>query len=539
MTLALDLASRGVDVLLLECEAEDRAPQQRCNHISARTMEVFRRLGIVSEVRNAGLPGNYPQDVAYFTALNGHELARLPIPPRDLRYGIGESYIDANWPTPEPAHRCNQMYFEPILQRHILASPRIKVLYGVEVEGVVQDADGVTLTGRDATVGQRSFRCDYLVACDGGKSDIRRELGIRFEGDAEIARFRSVFFRAPDLLKLLANPPAWLNMVISPKCAGSIFAIDGKELWLSQIARGSCDVTDMTEDDIRAWLHTAAGCDFELEILSHGLWIGRRLIAERFASGRVMLCGDASHVWVPYAGYGMNAGIADAANLAWKLAGVVSGWAPPALLSSYELERKPVTTYVSHEVAALARNNRGAAIINNPPAPIVEDNAEGQALRDQIGAYLREVNTPQFAPIGMNFGDCYQGSPIVADDPQMPPAYQLSAYTPTTIPGCRTPHLWLGDGDSLYDRIGNTFALLRKDPNMNVTPLLAAAERLSVPLTLIDLPNTDEVQALYDVALVLSRPDQYVAWRGDNLPDDASALLELVTGHRAAEPDSL
>lgn len=535
MTLALDLASRGVNVLMLEREAKDRPPQQRCNHISARTMEIFSRLGIVSEVRNVGLPGNYPHDVAYYTALNGHELARLPIPPRDRCYDSEGGYIDSNWPTPEPAHRCNQAYFEPILQRHVLASPKIKLQYEVEVQGLLQDADGVTLTCVDRTLGPRSFCCDYLVACDGGQSRLRDALGVKLEGDVEIARFRSVFFRAPELLKIMVNPPAWLNMVINPDAGGSIFAIDGKELWLSQIARGARDVTDMDEDDIRQWLRTAAGCDFELEILSHGLWVGRRFIAERFVSGRVMLCGDSSHIWVPYGGYGMNAGISDAANLAWKLAGVVSGWAPPALLSSFELERRPITTQVSHAVAGLARKNLHAAMINNPPAQMLEDSNEGQALRDQLGNYLREVNTPQFAPIGLNFSDCYQGSPIVAADPAIPPAYSLDKYTPTTIPGCRTPHIWLADGSSLYDRLGNGFALLRTDANVDVDPLLAAAQQFSVPLTLVDLPNTAEVRALYDVALVLSRPDQYVAWRGACLPENVNALLGLVTGLNGIE----
>ena len=223
MTLALDLASRGVSVLMLEREGADRAPQQRCNHISARTMEVFRRLGIASQVRDAGLPGDYPQDVAYFTALNVHELARLPIPARNLRHKAGEGYIDANWPTPEPAHRCNQMYFEPILQQQIQACTGIKIQYGVEVTDVEQDAIGVNVTGYDSTLGARSYRCNYLVARDGGKSDINKALGIRFEGGAEIARFRSVFFRAPGLVKIMANVPAWPNMVISPTWAGSIF----------------------------------------------------------------------------------------------------------------------------------------------------------------------------------------------------------------------------------------------------------------------------------------------------------------------------
>ncbi len=143
MTLALDLASRGVDVTVIEQRTQDALPRQRCNHISARTLEIFRRLGVADEIRDTGLPADYPQDVAYVTALTGHELSRIRIPARADRFGsIG--YADSGWPTAEPPHRCNQMYFEPILQHHMLASPHIRVFYGTEVIEVDQNEGRAT-----------------------------------------------------------------------------------------------------------------------------------------------------------------------------------------------------------------------------------------------------------------------------------------------------------------------------------------------------------------------------------------------------------
>jgi FAD binding domain len=251
------------------------------------------------------------------------------------------------------------------------------------------------------------------------------------------------------------------------------------------------------------------------------------LIADRFRDPRVFLCGDAAHIWLPFAGYGMNAGIADAMNLSWMLAGVLNGWADPAALDAYKIERQPITEQVSRHAinVGIARAARRAAI----PDSIEQIGPEGDAVRAHLGQQVYEDDVGNFCCGGLNFGYYYEGSPIIAYDGEAAPSYSIDTFTQSTVPGCRTPHVWLRDGRSLYDGMGSDFTLLRFDPTVGVDGLVAAAARRSVPLALLDV-DADEAASLYLCKLLLSRPDQHVAWRGDRVPDEPMALIDRVRG---------
>ena len=195
------------------------------------------------------------------------------------------------------------------------------------------------------------------------------------------------------------------------------------------------------------------------------------MIANKFRHGCAFVAGDAAHIWVPYAGYGMNAGIADAMDLSWLLAAHLNGWAPAAILDAYEAERWPITSQVSrfamsHAEAEIRR--RGAV-----PENIEDTGPEGESARDEVGRLTYEINVQQYACAGLNFGSYYDRSPIIAYDGAEHPAYTMSSYTPSTVPGCRTPHQWCEDGGSLYDAMGPEFTLLRFDPDVDVAPLRA------------------------------------------------------------------
>jgi hypothetical protein len=251
------------------------------------------------------------------------------------------------------------------------------------------------------------------------------------------------------------------------------------------------------------------------------------MIAGRFRHRRVFLCGDAAHIWVPFAAYGMNAGIADAVNLSWMLAGVIKGWADPGLLDAYEIERQPITDQVSRHAMNLALNwsQRYGPI----PDAIEQPGPEGDAARGRIGELAYKVIVAGMCCGGLNFGYYYEGSPIIAYDDEAPPSYTLYDFSQSTVPGCRTPHLWLRDGRSLYDALGPDFTLLRFDPTVNVGTLIEAAQRCALPLAVVDV-DADEVAELYPSKLLLSRPDQHVAWRGNAVPDDAMALIDRIRG---------
>jgi hypothetical protein len=269
------------------------------------------------------------------------------------------------------------------------------------------------------------------------------------------------------------------------------------------------------------------GPEFEYEVISKEDWYGRRLIADKFRDRRVFLCGDAAHIWVPFAGYGMNAGIADAMNLSWMLAGVLLGWADPAILHAHEAERWPITEQVSHY--AMNTSVAMARARAEVPAAIEAAGPDGDAARAEFGRMMCEINVPQFCCGGLNFGYFYERSPIVAYDGEAAPPYTMYDFTPSTVPGCRVPHVWLRDGRSLYDALGPWFTVLRFDPSVSVTPLVESAAHRGVPLTVLDV-DAEGVGTLYPHKLLLARPDQHVAWRGDGVPDDPLALVDRVRG---------
>ena len=232
VTLALDLASRGVNVTVAETRHRGEPPSVKCNHISARSMEIFRRLGVVEQIRNAGLPPDYPNDISYRTTTVGAELSRIPIPARAERY-TARGGPDTWWPTPEPPHRCNQIFFEPILVEAAYAAPLIRILNRTRVDDFEQDERGVTARLTDLETGNPfSVRARYLVGCDGGRSAVRKKIGAQFLGDAVVQRVQSTYIRAPQLLSLLTAPPAWGMFSLNPRRSGNVYAIDGRERWL-------------------------------------------------------------------------------------------------------------------------------------------------------------------------------------------------------------------------------------------------------------------------------------------------------------------
>jgi 2-polyprenyl-6-methoxyphenol hydroxylase-like FAD-dependent oxidoreductase len=530
LTLAMDLVARGAKVAIAEIRRYAEPPNVKCNHVAARTMERFRRLGVAHKLRAAGLPADYPNDVVFRTSMCGTELTRIPIPGRAERYTSREG-PDTWWPTPEPPHRINQIYLEPILLEHTAALPGVTLLNRTQVTGFVQKPGSVEATALDLdTQQQRRIRARYLVGCDGGSSTVRKAIGAKLEGTPVIQRVQSTYIRAPGLRERIPGKPAWSYYSVNPRRCGTVFAIDGQETWLvhNHLNPDEPEFDSVDRDwSIRQIL--GVGEDFQYEVITKEDWVGRRLVADRFRDRNVFIAGDAAHLWVPYAGYGMNAGIADALNLSWLLGARLQGWAEEAILDAYEAERQPITMQVSNfamdHAAKMIKARRAV------PAHIEADDEAGARAREEIGREAYDLNVQQFCCAGLNFGYYYQGSPIIAADGEAPPAYTMGDFTPSTVPGCRAPHFWLADGRSLYDALGQGYTLLRFDSAVDVAPLLQAAQARGMPLTLLDI-DAGAIPDAYRHKLVLCRDDQHVAWRADRVPADAQALVDLLRGAR-------
>jgi 2-polyprenyl-6-methoxyphenol hydroxylase-like FAD-dependent oxidoreductase len=528
LCLALDLARRGIASTVLEKRPVGQLPSVKCNHVSARTMETFRALGFASRVRAAGLPDDYPNDVVVRTTATGRELMRIHIPCRRDRF-TDHSGPDGNWPTPEPPHRVNQIFLEPILFDEAQRCPLITLHNSVDFKSYEQDEQGVVVRARNLEgAAELEFHARFLVSCEGGRSLVRRAIGAQLVGDDVVQRVQSTWFRAPDLIHRITKPDAWMSYLYTTERAGNLVAIDGRETWLvhNYLLPDEADADSVDRDHCLRRL-LGVGPEFQYTLLAREDWIGRRLVADRFRDRRVFICGDAAHLWVPYAGYGMNAGIADAMNLSWQLAAHLRGWAPASLLDAHERERQPITEQVSrfamrHAIGAIAERT-------GVPAVLEDETDEGEAARRTVGEAAYALHVQQFACAGLNFGYYYDDSPIIAHDGEAAPPYTMHEYTPSTVPGCRTPHFWLRDGRSLLDATGPWFTLLRLDPRVEVASLLGAAERVGVPLKLLDV-ESDELPCAYAHRLVLDRPDHHVAWRGNELPADPVALVDLIRG---------
>ena len=464
LTLAMDLAWRGIDVVVAERRPPNDPPNVKCGQIGARSMEIFRRLGLADKLRGIELPADYPNDIVSATSVTGIELSRVPIPARGARGTPAAVGPDTIWPTPEHTHRCNQKFFEPVLFAHAAEQPRIRILHRTEITDLAQVEQGVTASAVDLDAGTRStIECDYLVGCDGASSLVRKLIGSEFVGNPVLQDAQSFHVRAPQLRNLLPGKTAWLYSSLNPRRCGMTMAVDGRETWNIQNYSypGETGLDHLDRDwVIRSILGVGPG--FEYEVLSCENWIARRLIASKFRDRRVFICGDAAHLWMPLGGFGMSAGIADAANLAWKLAGVLHGWASPEILDAYEAERQPITDQASHIISDIAYQ---VMMQRNELSPEIERLDEiGEAARAAAQlAYALDVE--QQCCGGLNFGYFYDRSTIIAYNGEQAPTYTMGTFTATTVPGCRVPHVWLEGGRSLYDAVGPDYTLLRLDPH--------------------------------------------------------------------------
>ena len=417
LMLALFLDLYGVCSVLLNTEKATRWHPKGSTE-GSRTMEHFRRLGIAGEIRKLGLPPDHPTDVAYFTRFGGAELARLRMPStNETMQKVSNSPKTDQ--VPEPIHRANQMHVERFLFDYAKSRPNIVMRFGWRAENFEQDADGVSLTAvREPDGMAQTWQAEYLVGCDGGRSLIRRMLGIKFQGEAGIeqryfgGRMFSTYVRAPTLYRdFLGHRRAWQYWAVNPEIRSSMIAVNGRDEFLF---RTRATEPDKPPEDaaVAEAMRRCVGVDIDMEILAHEPWTaGMALVAERFADRRVLLAGDAVHLFTPTGGFGMNTGIDDASNLAWKLAAMVQGWGGGDLLASYQIERMPIALR-NTDAARKLTANIGETDVD---PEIEQDTPTGEAARRAAGAMLANFSE-QFASIGVQLGARYDGSSVIIPD---------------------------------------------------------------------------------------------------------------------------
>jgi len=530
LMLAIELGRRGVSVALFDDDRADSFSPQ-ANATQARTMEHFRRLGFADEIRQLGLPPDHPTDIVYYTTYAGYELARFRLPTARQAAELPKQ-LSGSWSAAELPHRVSQMYVERVLQRHATALPSVALHYEHEVVAVCDDGVRATATVEyDGKTLEASAR--YLVGCDGPGSLVRKHLGVRYEGEAGVqrnfagGRMHAVHLRSDAVKPAMSGPPGWMHVNVHHARRSFTIALDGvaEFVFHTQLLEGE-DEAALTDADVRRMFAQCMGREVDFDILFRASWTaGFALVAERFREGRLFLAGDAAHLFTPMGGLGYNTAVEDAVNLGWKLAAVIQGWGGPGLLESYERERKPAAARNTGYARAFADS-----LGNFVPDPRLEEaSPDGERLRAEAGAYFEDHGRREFNIPGITFGTRIDGSPVIAPDGTSPPPDRPNEYVPTACPGGRPPHAWLAGGASLYDRFGFEFTLLDLAGDADrAAPMVKTARSAGLPLTRVSLDDP-ALRDLYEADYALIRPDQTVAWRGDEF-GDAAGLIDVVRG---------
>src|SRR5712691_10574521 len=464
LTLAIDLGRRGVRCIVVE---QKEAPQflpkmERCN---ARTMEIYRRVGIAVKVRAAGLPAHCPMDVFIVFSLVEPPLIHHPYPSVAAAKAQIAARNDGTLPL-EPYQLISQY----------------------TLESFAQDPQGVTAQVRNSDGSADTIRALYLVGCDGGASGVRRQLGIELRGEANLLQLRQALYYCEDLYERIPIGKGRHYHVADARTTFLIVQDSTRHFSLHSVVDQDSDMAAMFEKTV--------AMPVKYDMLYVGQWRQNLLIAERFMQDRVFLAGDAVHLVIPTGGLGMNTGVGEATDLAWKLAATLKGWGGPNLLASYETERRPVG---ARNVAASTFASRGR-----------------RKWSEMIGAEL---------------GYRYAGSPLIWPEPGEAPADDFIRYIPTTWPGARLPHVWLDDGSALQDRIGEGYTLLRLGgAQADASGLERAFRAIGAPFEVLDIPDAP-ARDIYGYDLLLLRPDLHVVWRGNRAPDEPERLAKMATGH--------
>jgi 2-polyprenyl-6-methoxyphenol hydroxylase-like FAD-dependent oxidoreductase len=522
LTLAIDLGRRGVRCALVE-QKEQPAFLPKMERVNARSMEIYRRMGLAEKIRAAGLRADCPMDVYIVLSLTEPPLLHLPYPSVEQARAQTRASNDGTLPL-EPYQLISQYTLEPLLKSVAETMPSLRVRFGWEFVGLRQDPAGVTARLRSVKGEVQEIRAAYLVGCDGGASAVRKELGIGLSGEGNLLELRQALFRCDELFERLpigAGPGHGRHYHVADDKATFLIMQDSTKHWTLHSVLDS-------DDKMKTEFERTVGIAVNYEMLSCAPWRQNLLLADAYGKDRVFLAGDAVHLVIPTGGLGMNSGVGDAIDLSWKLAATLAGWGGPNLLKSYDVERRQIgeRNVGASRYATIGRRKwRGMWRPN-----IRDDSAAGADTRRSLAGVADIEQRKSNEMIGAELGYRYVDSPIIANVPGGP-EHLFREYQPTTWPGARLPHVWLDDGTPMQDRIPDGYAILKLGgTKADVRGLQSALRDRGAPVTVIEVPDSG-AREIYGCDLILVRPDLHVVWRGSAMPAEPARIAAIATGH--------
>ena len=522
LSLAINLGRAGIKTILIE---KNPTPQflpkmERCN---ARSMELFRRIDLSSKIRKSGLRADCPMDVFIVEDLTKPPLLEEKHPSIKSYKNHIRNCDDLSMPL-EPYQLISQYTLEPLLKVEAESLSSINVKFGHKFKEFKQDKSGVTVRCEDQNGVSTNLSAQYLVGCDGGSSPIRKQLGIKLRGEGGILELQQALFYCEELFDRLPKgdgPGQGRHYHRADTDHTFLIMQDSTKHW-------SLHATAADRDAMKRKFEQVVGFPVNYELISCGPWRQNLLLSDRYRDRRVFLAGDSVHLVIPTGGLGMNTGIGDAFDLAWKLKGTIQGWGGAELLDSYETERRQVG---ERNVGASRYANVGRQRWRSIATPDIFNGTKAakkvkSALISMADLEQRKGNRM----IGAELGYRYVDSPCIDNIPGGP-EHRVGEYTPNVWPGSRLPHCWLDDGSAMQDSIPEKYVLLSLgDKQVDTTDLRVAYEHFGAPVSEVRV-NSTRVRDLYGFNLIVLRPDMHVVWRGNRAPANAGEIASLSTGH--------
>jgi len=529
LSLAAELGWRGINCIIIE-QSSNLNSHPRANAVANRTMEYYRRWGIDKDITNAGIPPDHPADYYWVSSLHGVELHKISLPPfkkiKEVNNPGGYVKEEHTW-SPYLKTITGQNEVEKVVLEYINKLPSVEIKFNNRLVDFCQDLEGVTCKIENIKTGKiYNIQSQYLVACDGGKSIVREKLNIGLSGRADMAKFVSIYFKAPDFMNCHKFGTANIYFPLHKDYAGFLLNWDGGTTFTYHLMLKEGEI--WSDVDAKNAIESVLGRSTDIEIISAQPWTAHALVADKYVSNRIILAGDAAHLFTPTGGFGMNTGVSDAIDIAWKVQAMLEGWGGKNLIQSYFHER--------HSIGV--RNTKEAADCFDQLYSVMqygdildEESEEGNALRKKLSINLKEQDK-LIASSGTLLGYRYNNSPIIISDGSEETLDNPRKYIPTARPGHRAPHLWLEEGVSIYDKFGKNFTLLvfvKNDPKID--NFLKEAKKIDFPVKLLELEDEDS-RNLYKSKYVLVRPDLMIAWRSNSMPLKPLDVLDTIRGER-------
>ena len=522
LALAINLGRAGIKTILLERNPEPQflPKMERCN---ARSMEMFRRIGLSKKIRDAGLRADCPMDVFIVEDLTKPALLEEKHPSIQTFQGKIKECKDLSMPL-EPYQLISQYTLEPLLKAEAEALQSVEVLFGHEFMEFSQSDDGVSVRFKDSDGQSKTLTAAYLVGCDGGSSPIRKQLGIKLRGEGGILELQQALFYCEELFERLPHGSG-------PGQGRHYHRADAEHTFLimqDSTKHWSLHATVPDAEAMKRKFEEIVGFPVNYELLSCAPWRQNLLLADRYREGRVFLAGDSVHLVIPTGGLGMNTGVGDAFDLAWKLIGTLKGWGGPELLDSYEIERRQVG---DRNVGASRYANVGRQKWRSIATDEIFSGTEaGESLKRKLIQVADSEQRKGNRMIGAELGYRYVDSPCIDNVPGGP-EHRVGEYNPNVWPGSRLPHCWLDDGSALQDQLSETYILLSLGKkSLDTSKLRQSYEKIGAPVTEVRI-ESDRLRDLYGFDFLVLRPDMHVVWRGNDAPQNPQEIASISTGH--------